>query len=271
MLGRLLKYDIKSTGRVLLPLYGALLGAAVLLGFSLSPMFNSQTYPNSMGGGSMIMTSISSVLYVILIAAVAIVTLIMILYTGFYKSLLGAEGYLRFSLPVSTGQQLASKTINALIWMALAGVLAILSIIFLTVPAVGYTSIHQGIVQIFHSGFHVSPEFTSYMWQIILLAIAGGVSFVLKVFMSITVGHEWSAHPVVGALLMYIGVSILETVIANLLPVGSSLTKAMNAVSMDTDAAVHGFLWGTFAITLVMAAIFYAVTWYMLDRRLNLQ
>lgn len=268
MLGKLLKYDIKSTSRVLLPLYGALLGAAVLLGVSLRPIINNQPMPNSMGGGSMIMTSISSVLYVILIAAVAIVTLVMILYTGFYKSLLGTEGYLRFSLPVSTGQQLASKTINALIWMVLAGVLAILSIIFLTVPAVGYTSIHQGIVQIFQSHQDFSPEFSKFAWQVILLAIAGGISFVLKVFMSITVGHEWSAHPVVGALLMYIAVSILESIIANVLPFSSSLTNAMNA---DTVSAVHGILWGTLAVTLVMAAIFYAVTWYMLDRRLNLQ
>ncbi|MFC2662399.1 MAG: hypothetical protein ACFNYI_04535, partial [Eubacterium sp.] len=195
------------------------------------------------------------------------------LYTGFYKSLLGTEGYLRFSLPVSTGQQLASKTINALIWMVLAGILAILSIIFLTVPAVGYTSLHQGMVQMFNSGFHISPEFTSFAWQVILLAIAGGISFVLKVFMSITVGHEWTAHPVVGALLMYIGVSILETIVANVLPVGSSLTKVMNTISMNTasDSVLHGLLWGSLAITLVMAAIFYAVTWYMLDRRLNLQ
>ncbi|MGN1382317.1 MAG: hypothetical protein ACI4W2_05800, partial [Eubacterium sp.] len=202
-------------------------------------------------------------------------TLVMILYTGFYKSLLGTEGYLRFSLPVSTGQQLVSKTINALIWMVLAGVLAILSIIFLTVPAVGYTSIHQGIVQMFNSGFRISPEFTRFAWQVILLAVAGGISFVLKVFMSITVGHEWSAHPVVGALLMYIGVSILETVVANLLPFGSSLTRAMNAISMTTTSdavsAMHSLLWGSLAVTLVMAAIFYAVTWYMLDRRLNLQ
>lgn len=267
MLGKLFKYDFKSTGRVLGPLYGALLGAALLLGFAVRPMMN-----DSMQGGSYVLTTISTVLYTALIAAVGIVTLIMVLYSGFYKSLLGSEGYLRFSLPVSTGQQLASKTINAAIWFVLAGIATVLSVVLLSIPAFGFQELHRGLVDIYSnvlsSNAQLRSEIRFFGWQVLLLMIAGGISFVLKVFASITIGNEWNAHPVFGAVLVYIGISIVEALVGNYLPYHTNVINYFNA---QTVSALHSILWGSLAVTAVTAAIFYTVTWYMLDRRLNLQ
>ena len=266
MLGKLFKYDFKSTGRILGPLYCALLGAALFLGFSVRPMMS-----DSMRWGSYALTTVGSVLYGFLMAAVIIVTLILVLYSGFYKSLLGSEGYLRFSLPVSTGQQLASKTVNAMVWFLLAGIAVLASFMFFSVPAFSYTELHDGFVSLFNSSLNtaqVRREIAVFSGQILLVMIAGGVSFVLKVFASITIGNEWNAHPIFGAVLVYIGISIVEALISSILPYHM---RTINFTNAQTVSAMHAILWGTLAVSAVTAAIFYSIPWYMLDRRLNLQ
>ena len=47
--------------------------------------------------------------------------------------------------------------------------------------------------------------------------------------------------------------------------------RAINFTNAQTVSAMHAILWGTLAVSAVTAAIFYSITWYMLDRRLNLQ
>lgn len=116
MLGTLLKYEFKAVGRILLPLFGAWLIAAALLGLSIG----------GDGGQSVLFMVLTALLYGGVAMAALILTTI-ILIQRFYKNLLGNEGYLMFTLPVSTGQHIINKLLSASAWGTIGTVVAIAS------------------------------------------------------------------------------------------------------------------------------------------------
>ena len=95
MLGKLLKYEFRATARLFLPIYAAI---AILAGL----MLLLRALPDDATGVSFL-TFMVGLLYVV--AAFGLfVTTVVVLVSRFYKNLLGAEGYLMFTLPVTTGQ-----------------------------------------------------------------------------------------------------------------------------------------------------------------------
>ncbi len=72
--------------------------------------------------------AIGSMLYMGVMMAAFVVTAV-ILIQRFYKNLLGSEGYLMFTLPVTVTQHLLSKTIIAVVMIGLSGLSALISII----------------------------------------------------------------------------------------------------------------------------------------------
>lgn len=116
---KLLKYEWKACARICLPLYGVL----ILMSFVTHLLYS---IPQNSTFGFMLPT-ISYMLYMGVMMAAFVVTAV-ILIQRFYKNLLGSEGYLMFTLPVTVSQHLLSKTIIAVVMIALSGIAAFLSI-----------------------------------------------------------------------------------------------------------------------------------------------
>ena len=116
---KLLKYEWKACARICLPLYGVL----ILMSFVTHLLYS---IPQNSTFGVML-PAISSMLYMRVMMAAFVVTAV-ILIQRFYKNLLGSEGYLMFTLPVTVSQHLFSKTIIAVVMIALSGIAAFLSI-----------------------------------------------------------------------------------------------------------------------------------------------
>ena len=127
MLGKLLKYELKSTSRIMGVLYLALLVVAAVVGFVARGTIWEATQGNA------IAVVISGLIYTLLVMALLIITIVMVLQR-FYKNLLKEEGYLMHTLPVPTWMLVASKTICSLIWilLSIAVLLASVFVIFLT-------------------------------------------------------------------------------------------------------------------------------------------
>lgn len=87
MLGKLLKYDIKSMAHTFVPLFIAMLGMSIL-----NILFFQNEWIAALIGGSAIMAG--------LLIALLVTTIVMII-TQFYHSVLGDQGYLTNTLPVS--------------------------------------------------------------------------------------------------------------------------------------------------------------------------
>ena len=121
MLGKLLKYEIKAMGRIMLPIYLVLIALSAVFALTMR-----LTIGKTAVGFLEKFAIVTLVLFVAAIIAACVMMLILVIQR-FYKHLLGTEGYLMFSLPVSTGQLILSKLLTAVLWIVIgliAGVLA---------------------------------------------------------------------------------------------------------------------------------------------------
>ena len=126
MFRKLLKYDIKEVGMVMMPLYAAMLVLAAAAGLSMrfSIMKGTRDFVASTVPG--VVTLILMLVYGALILGMAVMTLVMTT-RNFRDNLLGSRGYLMNTLPVTTQSQVLSKSLNGLIWIALGGVASAVS------------------------------------------------------------------------------------------------------------------------------------------------
>lgn len=129
MLSKLLKYEFRSTAIYFLPIY-----AALILVSSFFYIVNKIS--ESMQGDMYIkyyhmldiLQVISASIYVLLAIGLAVTTFIVIIIR-FYKNLLGNEGYLMFTLPVSVEENILAKLIPSVVWFFGSCVLGIFTII----------------------------------------------------------------------------------------------------------------------------------------------
>ena len=116
---KLLKYEWKACARTCLPMYAAVLLLAVVNRLTMTDRIQELMYG--------IPTALLALLYVAVMVAVLVVTEV-ILIQRFYKSLLGDEGYLMFTLPVTVSQHIWAKTIIAVVMSIISIAAAVLSI-----------------------------------------------------------------------------------------------------------------------------------------------
>ena len=271
MLGTLLKYEFKAIGRLLLPLYGAWLIAAVMLGLATA----GETA--GAGGGSVLFIVISGILYGAF-AMVAVILTCILLIQRFYKNLLGNEGYLMFALPVTTGQHIVNKTLSAAVWGTAGLIVAAISGILIAGFSQGFGTVYNNFHFMFGDIELMLEREPSMPLVVIELLAAVFVIFAetaTKVYAAIAVGHQWSNHRVLGAIAAYIGFGIIESVLGN--AIGEILDTGvmdgtMNITTeMSQMTQMHLTIIFLILCFAVIAAIYGFVAWKLLDKRLNLE
>ncbi len=170
---KLLKYEWKACARICLPLYAA----SMLVAF-INRLLYSEAVPELLFG---IPAAIMSMLYVVIFAAVFVATAV-ILVQRFYKSLLGGEGYLMFTLPVSVTQHIFSKAIIAVAMCFLSCLVAFLSILLLS----------HGINPATFSFF--DPAAVPYVLEGLLWLVLCAFAAVLFIYLCIALGHLAKKH-----------------------------------------------------------------------------
>ena len=136
MLGKLMKYEVRSCGRIFFPFY------IVVLIFSIvaSLFINFDNYEHDF-----------SVLYLVGFLAIfalfvaAIVLTILLIVQRFNKSLLEDEGYLMFTLPVSQKSLVLSKFLTSLLFIILTSIVGMICI-SLVLVMFGYKVSDDGVL-----------------------------------------------------------------------------------------------------------------------------
>lgn len=269
MLGTLLKYEFKAIGRLMLPLYAAWLIAAVLLGLSVSG--------NEFGGQGLLFIVISGILYGAF-AMVAVVLTCIILIQRFYKNLLGNEGYLMFTLPVSTSQHIINKTLSAAVWGTAGIIVAALSGLLIAGCSQGFGTVFDTfhfMVGDLNLMMEREPSMPIIIIELLVLVFIAFAETAAKVYAAIAVGHQWSNHRVIGAIGAYIGFGIIETVIGNILGkildnIDPDFLIGMESNMSDT-ASIHLTMVLLIIGIAIVGAIYGFISWKLLDKRLNLE
>jgi len=122
MLKQLLKYEFKATKSLYFGLYLALALLSVVLGVTFR---QENAWADNTNFGRL--EVILMVLYLSVIFAIAVLCFVSTVQR-FYKNLLGREGYLMHTLPVTETQLILSKLITSMVWVLCSGLVGIVCI-----------------------------------------------------------------------------------------------------------------------------------------------
>lgn len=251
MLGKLIKYDLKALGKILLPLWGTLIIGGLIFGLSLRGDITSNT-----------MTVFSLILIIAIITAILVLNVIIIIQR-FWKGLLKEEGYLMFTLPVTTRSLILSKVLSALIiscgTMLVIGILGV-EIVALSPLSLGNTAAHFG-------NWVIKVNAGPWIGYGTIFAIVGLLSSIYHVYTAMVIGQLSNSNRFLFAFIAYAGLSIITGLIGiptftSMGNIGSSL---YHTFGFDSD------LWIYLIENIVLIIIYHIITEVLLTKKLNLE
>lgn len=258
MLGKLIKYEFKATGRIFLPMFAALLIVAAFNRLFISLNF---AIPSIIG------TTIS----VILIIGVFVLTLI-ITIQRFYKNLLSSEGYLMFTLPVKSDSLIWSKLIVATIWSIASVIIVVLAISIMAITGIDIRDIINGFSELIIHLQLGSANLILYGIEFITLIVLSLFSGILMLYACMALSLLVNKHRGLCAFGVFIIFNIITQVISVLaIIIGIELELDNLFQSLSIVQMAHVVLIASNIISLVSSAVCYILTRLMLTRKLNLE
>ena len=254
MLSKLLKYEFKSTGRTFLPIYGALLVTSFLTRLFV---FN-KDFSNSFFL-SLFQVVISS-LFGFLLMAVCILTLVVSLQR-FYKNLLGEEGYLSMTLPVRPWQHILCKSLTSLVWYIFSSIAAILAFVILAYEKGMLGDFFKAIATLIRRG-SLNAQILTACGEFFLFAALGILAFTMMLYASMALGQLNANKRLLTSFGAFL-VQILMGVLGNL--------AVQWVFPMSSRWALNVALLLSIVVELLFLAGFFAITNYILSRKLNLE
>ncbi len=255
MLGKLIKYEWKATGRVLLPLYGIFLVTAILTNVFVSTNLTTIT-----GIIALLFTAMS---------IVCIVMTLILLIQRFNTSLLQDEGYLMFTLPVSIPNLIFSKMIIALFWGIVGGLIGLLGGFFIVMSS----DIVAGIKELFSQ---IQPYLSMLTWEhytfaalLLVGSIVSYATFIMAIYASLSAGQlpmlsKYRRLAALGCFFVYYIIFI---------NIASFIENTIFGATITT--ADPGNLLLPMSSAIIVEALFFTalflLTHYILKNRLNLE
>lgn len=261
MLGKLIKHELKATGRILLPLY------IIMLLLSLVNRVLSDI--NIFNGPLNTIRVFIMSAYVISILATLVITFVVIVLR-FYKNLMSDEGYLMFTLPVKPTQLINSKLIVSLLWNIVSIVIvgASLLIIFATPTRMDtFWGFFDAMFISLKDSF--GNNYTLLIVEFLLLMFISFIQQILLIYVSIAVGHLFNGHKVLGSFASYIAISTFMQIVITLILAIWAFLAGSNLEELDAiPQLVFPF---SIIFSLVFNALFYFATNYIFKKKLNLE
>ena len=269
MLGKLLKYELKSTSRMMPIIYGAVLVVGLVLGFliRIQTHFNETGFYSAPGESTNALLNIAMIafilIYTLLIVAMEVMTLIMIVMR-FYKNLLQGEGYLMHTLPVKTWQLVTSKLIVAVIWEIIAAIVAFASAILLGASSglLGYIFSEADVWEIIRELVNaVDMNFVLF----ILLMIVAPITAILQFYFAMAIGNLADKNKLLFSVLAFIGLNIVLSIISAVVGIAPMLLSGS-----PEQFHIDSYLLRTLIQYAVLGVGFFFGTETILRKKLNL-
>ena len=267
MLKKLMKYELRATGRYFLPLFAALLALSAINRLFYSFNFTYVEVPQV----------ILTLGVIALIVGVSVMTLVVTIQR-FYKNLLTDEGYLSFTLPVKAGTHINCKMFVSLIWDFAAIIVIVLSILILCIDRDMISSLFsEELFQSFAKFFAAqTASKISLTILLLLLAIVVSLYFILKVYAAITIGSRSTRHKIILGVGVYIGFDIAEqTILFTSILTGATIFRNNPGwIAFIDDNLFLTLNLGLLLLIVyyaILGVVYYTVTHHCLSKRLNLE
>lgn len=268
MLKKLLKYEFKATARTYGTIYLALLFVAGLLGFTFrveNDFTESRVF------------DVLFTLYDLLAVALVVVTIITVIHR-FTRNLLGREGYLMHTLPVTEAQLVGSKLISSAVWLLASAVVGVVSLVVMFCVGADFTQLDLSNLLDDWAALRTSFEgdlLAILLWTA-LLCYARTLCTMLCIYAACMVGHLFRAHNGVASVGAFFLMSWGQGRVENLLNAGGLVRILMGSAgdTIVSEAANHStliFFAASFAITAVFGAVYFILTCWLMKNKLNLE
>ncbi|MGM9543004.1 MAG: hypothetical protein ACI3VD_10025 [Candidatus Limivicinus sp.] len=277
MLGKLIKHELRGSGRTMLPFILVSLFLSVMAGLSMRAMEHQQDY-----SWFNILFGIVIFLFVAGLMAVCIMSVVVVI-NRFRQNLLGDEGYLMFTLPVSVDQHIWAKLIVSAIWFlatALTCMLAVVLVLLCNVRTfdvnwseVGYVMGELGRVIREFGILHI----VGYCLELLVMFFAGVCVSCLTFYCAMAIGYSFANRKVLLSVLAFFGLDIFFSMVQ------SALIAALNGMpgverfldnldlsQVGTAGSVHIVMLCWILYLAVYAAVLYIPTRLLLKKKLNL-
>lgn len=274
MFAKLLKYEWRATRGFLGLLSLICLSAALVGGLAMRYL----VWVSELDTQEDVAIVLSVLTMIFAFIAIAIGAAAMQFFTlwRFYKSRFTDEGYLTFTLPVTTHQILLSSFVNCL--LGVLSSLVALGISYLVLLLLGFSALDN----FFPSLWEVLPLAMENLWRLfsgetgtflglfLLEIVTGTFSGVLTMMLSVTIGCILAKrHKVVVSVAVYFGISMAISMIT------SVLGAIQGIVSYTSQAAsgistLSGMMLSGSVLAVVVAIGAYWLMYVLVHRKLNL-
>jgi len=270
MLGKLIKYDLKSLGRLILPLFAVLVGSSIALRICIEAFGN-------INGNEGVLSVVSSILSVV-VALVYVVSLMgcifgvyVIISMNYHKSLMSDRGYFYLTLPVSHDSHLISKLLSGALFILISMAVFVISFLPLFIGNIALPDILDFLSEFwdFVKQFVLAKNgvLIITLWAVIVL-----FGSQIMIFFCITVGQLMSGHRILGAFLAFIGHLLLSRTVSSILSVGGYKNISMEIFDLDAIGEVFsGLLLRMIIYYLIIYVIEYFITRFVMKNKLNIE
>jgi hypothetical protein len=260
MLGKLLKYELKETWRLMAVSYLAIIACALVSRLAL-------LIPGTLG--SIIQTIFQS-LYGILFVVVPILLLVMIV-KRFYDNLLGSQGYLTMTLPVHPAEHIGAKLLSTIIWIFTTAIV-LPATLFIIVPDLmpRHFLTAAEIAGLFHTigRYHLTLPVV----EGVLLMLFGLATSILMFYLAMAIGQLVNRHRGALSVFAYIGISIVLEILGLVSAVHYSDHFEISVLTAAQARQMTPVYLGVLLLIQVLFfALFFGLTTWLLNRHLNLE
>jgi len=215
------------------------------------------------------------ILYVIMLLAS---TWGMLIFLGirFYRSMYTDEGYLSHTLPVTANQLFLSKVLVSGVWYLFITIGIGISVVALIVSLMtGLLNIGELLADAFYELGRTYEEemginLLHYGITLLLTYVAGPFITMVTLFGALTIGQLSSKHKGLMGILAYAGLTILSSIIGSTVQsafmFGANVANSASGITVSTNSAYDINV----ITSLLIAAIMYGVSYYIMNRKLNL-
>lgn len=266
MFAKLLKHEFRTSKSILGLLSLVALGVAVLATIALKLVVCS-------AGNQLMLIATPMLDFSVIALVIYAVAGELLLLAQFYKSKFTDEGYLTFTLPASPHVIYLSSLLNILIWSILVVLTLVVSfgivLLFGTSPDQLINTRRFANVEWQRSFAEVSAVLGLDALDTLISLIRALISMVFSVVLSttsITIGATAAKkHKILAAVGIYYGISMVITMVQNMLLVPMTYRNATNLEAIwDFTGTVQTVIW------LACIVVGYFLTTHMMKKKLNL-
>lgn len=268
MFGKMIKHEWRASRGVLGLLCLICAGAALVGGGAMRFLTE---VPDSADSDWVIVVCAFALTFAILAIVVCWAGAIFYALRRFYVSRFTDEGYLTFTLPVGTHQNLLSSMVNTSICSVLATLAATVAMAGLL--ALGMTGFSEFWAELVDSAPRLwqmlreslDPETVRMLWLILACGIVGFLGTLVQVMFCETLGAVLAKkHRLLTAVIAYFGIGAVQSAVQTFLLVWNT---SWAGPGMDMGYRYFGTV---IIATALFAVVEYLLMYYLLEKKLNL-